>query len=240
MKDDEIDRRLRAYADRWGVAQPPPPTLDLRRIRSRASHSGLAAVGAAAAVLVVVGGAALLLPGRVQSLPAPAATPTPTASSTGSPRPEVDMSTGVAIPSPQSSSPAPKRCGPVKVRPTYLPWLEEAEPVPPPNIYYGPPAPGPNTATVGWRAPSDRFPKLYYVNLSRINDPFGAGTGEEVPALLFGEKGRFYESPVEGDVAILWATHGHCNTVALRLVTSERMTNAEARREVIRIAQSLQ
>lgn len=239
MKEDDVDDALRAYAERWRAAQPPPPDATVRRADARSGRSRLAVLGAAAAVVLVVGGAALLASNPEQDPGAPAAMPTTGAPSsrTASAGPVVPTRSGTPSP---AQSPSTERCRPLHVRPTYLPWIEEGTPIPRPYIWkQGPPGPQSNASILDWHAPTSKGKDPYYVSLRRYTDLIGGGPGETVPARLFGQAGEFYEGTVPGDAAIEWSAPGACNVVTLELSAHTRMTRAEARREIIRIAQSL-
>lgn len=234
MKEDDVDEALRAYADRWRAAQAPPPDPTGRRAGTRPGRSALAVLGAAAAVVLVIGGAALLTPNQRQDRAAPATVPTSLRPGSGSPSTGSVIPTPLATPSPTAEA---KRCR-LDVRPTYLPWLEEGDPVPEPYIHDEPPPGSDIQVILDWHAPTSRNKDVYYVSLRAGIEGVG-GPGEKVPAHLFGEAGSFYEGTVPGDAAIIWFSYGPCNTVTLELSAARRMTRAEARREIIRVAQSL-
>jgi len=125
MKEDDVHNALRAYADRWRAAQPPPPDPTVLHMSPRSGRSRLAVLGAAAAVVLVIGGAALLPPNQPQERAGPAAMPTSALSdSPPSSKPRV-----ISTPLDTSSPTAAERCR-LDVRPSYLPWLEEGEHVP--------------------------------------------------------------------------------------------------------------
>lgn len=112
----------------------------LRARRRMAVASGVAAGLVAAAVAV----GALAEPARIPVIgdPPPTATPSPPM-----PTPAPDALTPAPAP-----SPAVESCPPPMVRPTYLPWLDEAAPVPPPDQSFPTgPAVDPDLADpVGW------------------------------------------------------------------------------------------
>lgn len=235
MRDDEVDQVLRAYAERWRSAQVPPPNL--AAFGSSGVRRTLPVIGAVAAVLAIMGVAAVLLPEQDKN--DSSAVSGPGSSGTPSP-PDANVTSTVTASSSPSRSAEPKRCPPVAVRPSYLPWLENGESVPPPEIRTGGPGPESDGTDLSWRAPGETERKPYYVSLRRYTG-VASYSGEEVPVFIEREVGRFYEGTVPGHAAIEWGLSGlRCATVTLELYAHPRMTRAEARREIIRIAQSLE
>jgi len=236
MREDEVDQVLRAYAERWRNAQVPPPDL-APPFRSSGLGRTLPVIGAVAAVLAIMGVAALLLP--EQNRTASPATSGPRSHAASSPSEANVTGTATASSSPFRSA-KPKHCPPVAVRPSYLPWLKDGEPVPKPQVYGGAPGPESDGTILSWRGPEETMREPYYVSLRRYTG-VGSYSGEKVPAILQGEIGRFYEGTVPGNAAIEWGLSGlRCATVTLELNAHPRMTRAEARREIIRVAQSLE
>lgn len=238
MKDDDVDRRLRAYADRWAATQPSPPPVDLRRARR---IRGVQMLSLAAAVLVIVA-AATLVPTLLRPDPGqPARSGPDRAADTSSAEPSPVSPTLELTPVP----PPPRRCRPVEVRPSYLPWLEEGEPIPDPNISH---FPGRRPWVYSsWTDPaSSSLRNRHRVVLARYSG--SSGTGDEVDVRLQGVLGQYYDDKVPTGGSILWRMPGgHCNIVALGLeapATDEdwahqRKARLDARRMVIRIAESL-
>lgn len=228
MNDDDVDRRLRAHADEWRAAQPPPPQPDVRRLSSATPRYWLAGVAAAVAAVVVVG-TATLFPPEPERPSGASATPTET--------------TPTTVPTAATSepSPTPKRCRPLDVRPSYLPWLDAGEPVPEPEISSFPPRSQQSPQiTLLWAAPSSRLPDLYYVSLRRYSESIGRDSNQLPVPRLLGEPGVYHAGSTPGDGAILWdSPYWPCNVVSLALVADDRFTRAETRAVLVRIARSL-
>jgi len=238
MREDEVDQVLRAYAERWRNAQVPPPDL-APPFRSSGLGRTLPVIGAVAAVLAIMGVAALLLP--EQNRTASPATSGPRSQGAPSP-PDADVTSTVTASSSPFRSARPKRCPPAAVRPSYLPWLKDGESVPRPQVYGAPGFSSEDGTILSWSSldDPDKIPP-YWVRLHRYTGGV-VNWGEKVPVLLEGEVGRFYEqgTVLPGNAVIEWEVSGPwCHTVTLELYAETRMTRAETRREIIRIAQSL-
>lgn len=83
---NDLDERLQDYAAQWRASQPPPPGIDVERLRP-ADHAGWRAPVAAAAVLllVIVGAVALGLRSKDSAPVTHDPTPTPTPVGTAGP-----------------------------------------------------------------------------------------------------------------------------------------------------------
>jgi hypothetical protein len=130
------------------------------------------------------------------------------------------------------------------VRPAYLPWLEAREQVPVPrrdqswgyaSLQWIAPS-----GTPGWEAAEGRSRVRPYVVLRRHSSLGGSGPGKRVYATVAGIEGDLYEAETSGAGVIVWhISGGRCGELALELETDERLSQAEAERELRRIARSL-
>jgi hypothetical protein len=140
-------------------------------------------------------------------------------------------------------------------RPTYLPWLSPRQPIPAPETARsadggGPQGLDPGYSTLSWsngdvtRPGTDR--EVGAVHLWRATQSVGSfPIDPDVPALPDGSTGRLYASEGGGgDWSIVWGdptpdvTDDDCSETAL-VVHFPNLTKTEAKREVIRIAESL-
>lgn len=229
MRDEDVDRRLRLYAVRWRAEQAPAAPPELSRFPARAPAYRLVGLGAAAAALVIVWAALLLLPDRDP----------PTVAGPTDPQPAT--TSGQTVPStvPSPSASGGQQCQPTDLRPSFLPWIAEGDPIPEPEAYDAPAGPQSDGVILSWHAPSSTFQAPYSVVLRQYSDPIGAG-GDEVPIRHLGELGNFYEGTAPGLGAIMWESpDSPCNILALELNAYPRMTREETRQTLIRVAESL-
>jgi hypothetical protein len=141
------------------------------------------------------------------------------------------------------------------VRPTYLPWVAPGEPVGPPGTDRwagggGPQGLDPGYSILSWSngdvTMPGHAPDVGSVSLWRATESVGSfPVDPEVPPLPDGSTGRFYASEGGGgDWSIIWGdplpdvTDDDCSETAL-VVNFPNLTRSEAKREIIRIAESL-
>jgi hypothetical protein len=141
------------------------------------------------------------------------------------------------------------------VRPRYLPWLPSGQPIPGPERSQsadggGPQGLDPGYSTLSWsngditRPGTD--PHVGGVHLWRATQSVGSFPSDpQVPALPDGSTGRFYASEGGGgDWIIVWGdpipdvTDDICSETAL-VVNFPNLSKAEAKSEIIRIAETL-
>lgn len=133
-----------------------------------------------------------------------------------------------------------RRCDFSSVRPTYLPWLREGEPVPAPNKYYGPD----EAAWLDWRRPDwKQAESPYYVVLRRDSD-FTTSSGRLVPGTRIpeaDEPGRLYSGEVGFSPVIVWYLVGatSCEWLTLEL-SAPGMGREQAELEIAKMARSLE
>lgn len=130
-------------------------------------------------------------------------------------------------------------CPPPPVRPTRLPWLAVGEDVASPEVWKGGPEDGDGNQLIWWSDIETSDDEPYYVALRRVSEPAGTGGGDATGVVLRGAEGVAGGGPVAGNVWMGWNIGGSsCNLVELELTTSGRMTTPQARRGILRIAES--
>jgi hypothetical protein len=141
------------------------------------------------------------------------------------------------------ASNSPVTCPFPSVRPTYLPWLEPGEPVPPPRVYQYVEPDDPNMASfLDWRSPLDKgTTPPYYVILYRQSDPNLSAPGLSVSVSIEGSgPGDLHEGKGPGEAAIFWVIPNvtSCSTVILSMNAPD-MSGQRALKEIVSIAESL-
>ena len=123
-------------------------------------------------------------------------------------------------------------CGSPPVRPTYLPWLNQGDSVPPPRESYDAEI---DRFSLGWdhpRSDGDR------VGLSIYPLPNRESGGEGTNAYVLGVEGRLYRGEGES-LTIAWDLDQRCNFLELVYANSE-LTTGQIETELIRTARSLE
>ncbi|MPZ70633.1 MAG: hypothetical protein GEU71_14060 [Actinobacteria bacterium] len=153
-----------------------------------------------------------------------------------------------ARPEAEVSSPSMETCPYVARRPTYLPWLEAGGDVPPPQKSYlehedSSGDPSPSSAHLMWIPPDGYVTdgkSPYNVVLVR-EDELRGGPGEATGISIDGVEGLLYRSGHPGEAAILWNLDDEpCNLISLRLQAGDVLTQGQAEKEILRIADSMQ
>ena len=123
-------------------------------------------------------------------------------------------------------------CAYVEARPSYLPWLDEGEPVPEPQLQTDN-----GTSYVTW-ASGDGGTSQKSVIFRRSSEPRG-GRGEPVSVKLEGVRGYYYASP-GSDAGVLWKTDSDACDLITLAVSLPGSGRAEVRAEVLKIVKSLE
>jgi hypothetical protein len=134
-------------------------------------------------------------------------------------------------------------CPFASVRPTYLPWVEPGEDVPPPDAHQVRGDGGVDYALMDWRNPrwKEELPP-YYVELVRKSEPVLGGSTQSVKVSIEGSgEGVLYEGETPNTPSIVWVIPNvtSCSTVVLRLVAPD-MTREQATDAIVKIAESLE
>ena len=145
---------------------------------------------------------------------------------------ELSSSTGAGGRASPPVEPTKAACAYVEARPTYLPWLDEGEEVPKPQLETEN-----GTSYVMW-ASGDGGTSQKSVILRRNSEPRG-GLGEPVSVRLEGVPGYYYSS-TGSDAGVLWKTDsGPCDLITLA-VSLPGSDQAEVRHEILKIVESLE
>ncbi len=204
------------------IVEVPQRSVNMERVFARSARLRRRRMALA---VVTGGGAALALTFVVAG---------PWANSGRSPDP--GFTGGPAAPS-SSSQDRAGVCPYLDKAPTYLPWLEPGEIIPPPEKSR---FPGEADSSLTWYGPSNDDKSPYYVTLRNDDRLHVDPSGKESGVRMDGVPGA-YAAPEPRNGAITWAfvPAARCSLVTLELTTSGRMTAGEARGETIRVARSL-
>ncbi len=142
---------------------------------------------------------------------------------------------GAIATSPRPSDSDSARCTPVEHRPTYLPWIEEGEQVPPPQESYDAEI---DRAQLSW-SNSDPNPRVAGVGLTRYPHIPAGNFGEPANVSLAGTEGRLHSEDEGGLISIFWDVESdECNFVEL-ILHAPGLSDKDAIDELKRIATSL-
>jgi hypothetical protein len=123
-------------------------------------------------------------------------------------------------------------CAYVEARPSYLPWLDEGEEVPEPQLETEN-----GTSYVMWASGSGGTSQKTVI--FRRNSEARGGLGEPVSVRLEGVPGYYYASP-GSDGGVLWKTDSDACDLITLAVSLPGSDQAEVREEILKIVESLE
>ena len=127
------------------------------------------------------------------------------------------------------------RCQPPTVRPTYLPWIEPGEQIPPPVESYDDEI---GRSQLSWTEPAGLQGRIGVGLTVYTHTPLG-DQGEEIDIELEGVTGRLHREDEGGLVGISWSLQtSECNFVEL-VLSAPGLSRNVAIEQLIRVARSL-
>ena len=126
-------------------------------------------------------------------------------------------------------------CPTAPVRPTYLPWLEEGEDVPPPRETYDESI---DRSQLSW-VHKDETKEEIGIGLTRYQMHYLGEGGEPIDVEIEGQPGQFFVGHGDGNVSIAWDLVGECNWVSLGL-HAPSLSSRDLRQKVVEIAESFE